>query len=302
VIPKQIGPGMCYWLAEIAPVTFSDQTWAQIGLTPKRLAALTNYSRQLVIQSSPDIENLIRSDLAQIMAAEMDRVALWGTGAAPIPRGIINQPGINRFDIGGTSIYTGYITGVVSIADARVNLTSGAWIMNPRCWGAGIGTPKFPTAGSEPVITPGNATIGTPSTLLGYPVYKTQNIPNADVPISLPPGPNHQPYPMTDGLVFFGNWSDLLIGNWAGFEVIVDPYTLAHQAQIRIVTLQFADLNVRYPEAFAVSNDDGYGGIPFPLAPARTNGPTNGPGQGQHAPSHEEAPNLLRQGPQPKGK
>jgi HK97 family phage major capsid protein len=302
VIPRQSGAAQCMWLGEQLPaVTATDQTWGQIGLTPKRLSAWSNISRQLIIQSSPDIENLVRSDLAEVMAAEIDRAALWGSGTGSIPRGVINQAGITRFDFGNAPIYEGYIAAVVAVADARVSPTSGGWIMNPRTWGGGIGTPKFPTSGSDTVITPGNVVIGTPSMLLGYPVYKTQNIPNVDIAPGPPTGPN--PYPQTEGLVFFGNWSDLLIGNWAGYEVIVDPYTLATTATLRVISLQFVDLAVRYPQAFAVSTDTAYGNPGAPLARIRTNGPTNGPGQG-HEPPHEEAPqsNLLRQGPQPKGK
>ena len=264
-IPKQTGAASCFWLDENAPVTFTVQNWIQIGLTPKRLSAGTIFSRQLVIQSTPDVENLIRSDLAEVMAAEMDRVALYGDGTAPRPRGIINQVGINRWEFGTDPLFEGYVKAVVSIDDSRVNLTSGAWIANPRCWGAGISTPKFPNTGIT-VVNEGTGRQAEMYTCLGYPYLRTQQIPNTDQAANVPPAPpGANPYPRLGGAVFFGNWSDLLIGQWAGFEVVVDPYTLAHLAQVRVVVLQFADLNVRYPEAFAVSIDNGYGSITFPF-------------------------------------
>jgi HK97 family phage major capsid protein len=300
LIPKQTGPATAYWLIETGPVSFTDQLFTQIALIPRRLSAGTIYSRQLMIQSSPDIEGLVRSDLAEIMAAELDRTALWGTGINNTPTGIYPRTAGRRFEFGNLPLYNGYINGIVILDDEKVNITSGAWLMNPRSWGAGIGTPKFPTAGSTPVIdlTP----FGGPSggTIMGYPVYKTQQIPNVDrlpapgIP-GVPPntGASYLPYPMFDSRVFFGSWNQLLIGSWAGYEVIVDPYTLAANAQVRVVVLQFADINVRYDEAFTASEDEGHAGF-FPLLRTKGNGPTNGPRQEQPAPPHEEAPNLLR--------
>jgi HK97 family phage major capsid protein len=237
--PKQTGGATSYWLSEIASVTPSEQAFGQVPLTPKRLSSMTEYSRQLVIQSSPDIEAIIRSDLMITQATMLDRTALFGTGVPPEPRGIINQVGINRWDFGTDPLFEGYVAAVVSIDDSRVSLLTPAWIANPVCWGAGISTPKFPNTGIT-VIESGGAGLGT---CLGYRYLTTHQIPNT--------GAN-------EGLVFFGNWQDLLIGQWDGTDIIVDPYTRAHQAVIRIVVLQFYDINVRYPEAFAVSRDPAY--------------------------------------------
>jgi HK97 family phage major capsid protein len=241
-IPKQTGTATAQWRTEVQPVTPSDQAFAQIALIPKRLSTMTVYSRQLVIQSSLDIEALIRSDLAAVMATEIDRAALFGSGTAPEPRGILNQVGINRWTFGTDPLFEGYVRGVVALEDAKVPLTSPAWVVNPRCWGAGISTPKFPNTG----IT----VVSDNDTCLGYPYLRTQQIPNTGA---------------TSGLVFFGSWDQLLIGAWDGTDLVVDPYSLAQNAQIRIVIHEWADVNVRYPEAFAVSTDSGYGDITFPF-------------------------------------
>jgi HK97 family phage major capsid protein len=237
--PKQTAGATAFWLGETVEVGTQDQAFGQVPLTPKRLSTCTEYSRQLVIQSAPDIEAVIRGDLMAAMATVLDRTALFGTGIAPEPRGIINQLGINRWAFGTDPLFEGYVAAVVAIDDSRITLNTPAWLANPVCWGAGISTPKFPNTGIT-VIESGGAGIGT---CLGYRYLTTHQIPNTGV---------------NEGLIFFGNWQDLLIGQWDGLDIIVDPYTRAREAVIRIVVLQFFDCNVRYPESFAVSTDPGY--------------------------------------------
>ena len=55
----------------------------------------------------------------------------------------------------------------------------------------------------------------------------------------------------TKSAVVFGNWSDLLIGNWNGVDVVVDPYTAAGTRQVKIVTSLWTDIAVRHGESFA---------------------------------------------------
>jgi HK97 family phage major capsid protein len=252
--PKQTGGATAFWLSETAPVTPTDQVFGQVPLIPKRLSSMTEYTRQLVIQSAVDIEVVIRADLMTAMAILLDSTALFGTGVAPIPRGILNQVGINRWSFGTDPLFEGYVRAVVSIDDSRIPLSGLGWISNPRSWGAGISTPKFPNTG----IT----VIADNQTCLGYPYRTTQQVPNT--------GAN-------EGLVFFGNWSDLLIGQWDGLDVIVDPYTRAAEAIVRVVVLQWFDCNVRYPEAFAVSTDPGYPPDLFPLSHGQEQKAGNGP-------------------------
>ena len=47
--------------------------------------------------------------------------------------------------------------------------------------------------------------------------------------------------PNTKSAVIFGNFSDLLIGNWNGIDVVVDPYTATGTRQVKIVTSLWTD-------------------------------------------------------------
>jgi hypothetical protein len=57
------------------------------------------------------------------------------------------------------------------------------------------------------------------------------------------------------GDVFFGLWSDLLMGFYGGLDVLVDPFSNSTRGRIRIVTFQSCDIAVRHAVSFAYNND-----------------------------------------------
>src|SRR5262249_6667788 len=90
----QTGSASVTWNAEGGDATSSDQTIDQVTMTPHTASAWTNYSRQLLRQSSFDVEQFIRNDLAAIIAVELDRVGLYGSGASAQPLGLSGTSGI----------------------------------------------------------------------------------------------------------------------------------------------------------------------------------------------------------------
>jgi hypothetical protein len=59
----------------------------------------------------------------------------------------------------------------------------------------------------------------------------------------------------TAGNLYFGNFSDLLIGMFGGLDIVVDPYTASTTGTIRVVALQSVDVAVRHAVSFAFGND-----------------------------------------------
>ncbi len=55
--------------------------------------------------------------------------------------------------------------------------------------------------------------------------------------------------------VFFGNWSDLIIGQWGTLDILVDPYTGGTAGSVRVIVAQDVDVAVRHPASFAVMLD-----------------------------------------------
>ncbi|MCC8368783.1 MAG: phage major capsid protein [Rickettsia endosymbiont of Oxypoda opaca] len=90
-IPKQTGGAIAFWVSEGQKPEQSQQTFGQVTLSPKSIAAYTDFSRKLILQASPDIEQLVREDLATTIALEIDRAAINGSGKGAEPLGILNH-------------------------------------------------------------------------------------------------------------------------------------------------------------------------------------------------------------------
>jgi HK97 family phage major capsid protein len=101
-IPAQSGGATTYWLSETGSGTESDQQFAQLGLTPKRLVGDTAYSKELIAQTDLSVEGLVRDDLTRVLAIAKDLAALYGTGGSQ-PLGLTNTVGVNSTTFGGTA-------------------------------------------------------------------------------------------------------------------------------------------------------------------------------------------------------
>ena len=224
-IPRQTGGATVAWLSETATITASDQTVGQLTLTPHRLAAATAFSTQLLAQASPDCESFVRDDLMKVLAVEKDRVALLGTGAAGEPLGIYNTPNIAAtVDITATASIT-YAEAVqfeTNVAAGNADLGSLGYMTSVYIRGTARVTPKFANTGLP---------LWENNQLGSYPARATNQL-------------------TATPSVIFGNWNDLIIGDWAAPEIIVDPYSLSMQNQIRIVVHQLTDIGIRHPKSF----------------------------------------------------
>lgn len=57
--------------------------------------------------------------------------------------------------------------------------------------------------------------------------------------------------------VIFANWANLIMADWDGMDVVVDPYSLAGTGQVKITVQTLTDVAVRHPVSFCVSTDSG---------------------------------------------
>ena len=99
-MPKQLSAGSIAWYAQNQTITLSDSTYGDVMLTPKIAAMRCQFSNLLNILSNPAMEELIRRDFARVLALEIDRVILEGSGVSGQPMGILNMPGTQAFAIG----------------------------------------------------------------------------------------------------------------------------------------------------------------------------------------------------------
>jgi HK97 family phage major capsid protein len=241
-IPRHTTAATAYWVAENGAPTESQQAFDQVTLSPKTVGAFTDFSRRLTLQSSIDVESFVRNDLATILALEIDRVALHGSGASNQPTGIASTAGIGSV-AGGTNgaapSWANIIALESAVAVANADVGNLAYCTNAKVRGKLKSTEKATSTGMF-VYTEGS----TP--LNGYNAVITNQVSS-----TLVKGTSGS----TCSAIFFGNWRDLLIGMWSGLDLLVDPYTGSTAGTVRVVALQDVDVAVRHPESFAAMLD-----------------------------------------------
>lgn len=124
------------WRAENAEITNSDATFGRVQLLPKSLAVLCRVSREL-LEDSLNIGTALPDIIAKAMAAEVDRMCLFGSGSGAEPTGLTLMAGINEVALNGTlSSHThGHYGSMIQARGQLLAANSGeptAFIMNPR--------------------------------------------------------------------------------------------------------------------------------------------------------------------------
>jgi len=228
-IPKQSAAATAYWVAENSAPTESQQTLAQVTMNPKTVGAWTDISRRLLNQSSIDVEAMVRRDLSSVIALAIDAAALYGSGSSNQPTGIKNQTGVNTKDFAATNpTFAELVAMETEVATDNADIGTMVYLFNPAQRGA-LKTTEKATNTAQFVWEPGNTVNG----------YRTET--------------SNQ---VTAGDVFFGNFADLLIGMWAGLDLMVDPYSGSTAGTVRVVALQDIDIAVRNAVSFCYGDAD----------------------------------------------
>ena len=226
-IPKQSGAASASWISEGAAAAESDQTLTQVSLVPRTVGAYTDVTRKLLLQSSIDIENFVRNDLARVIALKIDLAGLYGSGVANEPLGLKNTVGIGAEAFAGAvPTFPEVIAMESDLGSANALLGSPCYITNASMRGSLKGTKK--DAGSGEFVWTG----GQDGEMNGYRAFVSNQVAAGDV--------------------WMGNFADLLMGFWSGLDLTVDPYTNSTSGTVRIVALQDCDVAVRHPESFCL--------------------------------------------------
>lgn len=241
-IPRQTGGATAYWVTEGSNPTESQQAFDQVQMSPKTVGAFTDISRKLLLQSSLSIEAFVRNDLATVVALALDLAGINGSGTGAEPKGVLKQSGIGAV-IGGTNGAAPTWQNIIDLesAVAAVNADVGTlgYLTNTKVRGKLKGTEKAASTGQF-IWQDGN----TP--LNGYRATVSNQVPG-----NLTKG-------TAAGIcsaILFGNFADLLIGQWGALDLMVDPYTNSTSGTVRVVALQDADIAVRHVESFAAMVD-----------------------------------------------
>lgn len=226
-IPRQLTGPAAEWVGEDVAGTATGITFGLVSLRPRTMTSRTEITRKLLMQNSLGVEALLRADMVRVMALELDRAGLYGTGANNQPLGLAGTSGINAatWAAANAPTYAELVQMETEIAADNADVQNMAYVFNTRLRGRFKTTRKFADGNDGVIWEPGN-------TVNGYATQVSNVLANGDV--------------------FFGNWADLLIGMWGGLDVTVDPYTHSDKGRIRITNFQDVDFAVRRSESFAL--------------------------------------------------
>lgn len=206
-------------------VTFEDENgeakdgagaFNYLKLTPHRLTAYVDISKELLAQDSVDVENAIRTDLVNAINSKLEEAFLSDfTGSTVQPKGVF---AVVAPDETVTKDFATLVANEAKVEDANI-LNEPVYILSNKAKAALRAMAKG--AKSTELVYENGEVDGTKA-------YNTSNVPASNY--------------------LFGDMSSLVIGTWSGLDLIVDPYTQAAKGAVRLVVNMYVDFGVARPE------------------------------------------------------
>lgn len=199
------------WEGEVAPAKDGAGTFSEIKLTPKRLTAVYDVSKQFLIQDSVSAEAMLRADIVKAISNELEATILGdAAGSATKPAGMFNGASA------ATLTYDGTVDMEEELEEANVNGEL-SYIVSPKAKAA---LRKAKKGENGFVMEDGEVN--------GIKVLCTS---------------------AAKGVVL-GNFSEYVIAQWGAIDLTVDPYSQAANGKVRLVINAYFDAKPRRSEAF----------------------------------------------------
>ena len=212
--PSQVG-----WAGEIEEAADANVTFDNVKLSPKRLTAYVDISKQFLAQDSLDAEAMIKNDLLNAINTKIESTIL-GTeaGTATKPAGLFVG------DLTGITTFADVCT-LESVVDDSNVMGECAYIVSNKAK-ANLRNMAKSTKSTELVMEHGE--------IDGTPVYNTSNV-----------GEQFG--------VAYGDWSNLVIGQWGGIDLTVDPFSQATKGCVRVTVNFYVDAKVVRPNTIVAA-------------------------------------------------
>lgn len=214
------------WRNEAAAVAEADPTFSRVTFTPRSLAVLVKVSREL-LEDSLNMETLLPQIMTSAMAVELDRVALFGSGTAPEPQGVVNFSGVQEVshDAALTS-YAPLISARTLIKTSNFEGVS-AYVMHPREEGE---IASFIATDNQPLQMP-------PS------IAEVPLLTSTSVPIDGGAGNN-------EASIITGKFDNLMIGLRHGVTIQILKERFQDTGQYGFIAFMRADIAATHENAF----------------------------------------------------
>ena len=215
-----MGKGSCGWAGEIEAATASGNTFTTKKLSPKRLTAYVDISKQLLAQDTIGVEAAIRRDIVNALNDKLEATILGADAKTDEkPAGIFNGATETNVDT-----YAQLCAFEAGLDDANVNGQKKYLMGNTA-----KATFRSMAKGDKGFILENGQIDGTP-------MVNTSNV-------------------STKKFVY-GDFNYLAIGSWGDIDITIDQYTQAINGCVRLIINAYFDAVILRPEAFKFGNVD----------------------------------------------
>jgi HK97 family phage major capsid protein len=205
-----LGGGNVAWATEVGSAADPTYAFTSVNLTPKRLTAQFKLSKQMVAQDNAQIEATLLADIRKAVITKLN-ATMFGTAAAAsgAPKGIGNG------QTAAVATDWAKLTTLVEAAVERLAVGENY---------AYIASPEAVAAIRSMTYNKTTRLIYEAGTVDGTPLYKT-------IGCAANQG-------------YYGDWSNLVIGQWGALDLTVDPYSAAGTGELVITINSYFDYGV----------------------------------------------------------
>ena len=193
-----------------------------ITMSPKKLGGFTKVQKDVIVQGVPAPMNLAMADLLTNISMKLSCTMLKGNAADPAITGLDTATGVQTVTIANlaNATWQDFLKFDALVGDMAIT-----------------GTPKFIMRSASRQTLKG---ISKDSGSGRY-ICEGNMIDGAAVEIDGQIGADD---------IFYGDFSNILVGTWGGLEVMLDPYRWARSGQVEIIANLIADVAIRNPKTF----------------------------------------------------
>jgi len=205
-------------------------------MKPKRSACVALISNQLIIQSSIDVENDIRTKIGTALNRRVFIDLINGSGVGANPLGILNDDIYESTAAQGPLTLAKVLELLGAVEDENSTTEQLAFLTNSRLARTAQGIKLDEGSGVFLADKDGN-------------IYGNKTFRSTQVPTGVGTG-SVTTYPL-----IYGDWDAARVGFWGGMNIMADPYTKAASGELRLIMNVYKDSLASNPKAFAVNKN-----------------------------------------------
>jgi HK97 family phage major capsid protein len=207
-----------------AAVSETTPVIGDVTLTPHKLGGFTTVGKDMILMANPDATAIVMRSLLANVAHVLGTTMLKGNASAPAITGIKTATGVQTYTIATMANVTW--ADMLNIIGKVEGLE----------WD---GEQEFVMSASDNALLKSIPKGSYGSGFIAEDGYIDGRRVHVDGSLSA-------------GDIFFGDFSNVVVGQWGGIELMVDPYTLATSGSVRVIVSLVCDIGILRPNTFVI--------------------------------------------------